>query len=500
MSYPKWLQSFLTIRLFAYVLPPVGVILLWLTPLLSLKKKVLGTIHILVYAIGVGFGLLVMGALLWAWQVPYMEWRGSYWPTLTLSKTVPDYGRLEADRAQQSKRSFVSELSSTNSAPYWTGFRGPKRDGHYTQQPILTNWPATGLRELWRQPSGGGYASFSIAEGRAYTIEQRREQEVVVAYDENTGRELWDHGWESHFIEGIGGDGPRATPTYDAGRIYALGGTGELRCLDAANGKLLWRCDVVAENGGEVLTYGISASPLVVDGKVILLPGGDQRSVVALDKNTGKAIWRSHYDKQAYTSPMLVELAGKRQLLVVSAFHVLGFDPNEGKLLWEFPWRVQNDNVIAQPVIVGPNRFFLSAGYGKGCVVLEVKEQGKGLSADEVWHNNFLKNKFTSSVFWNGYVYGLDEEILTCLDATTGKRQWKEGRYGYGQLLLASGHLIILSGSGDLALLKASPDHYEEISRFPAIKGKTWNHPAIADGKIFVRNSAEMACFDITGK
>ena len=186
MSYPKWLQSLLTIRLFAYVLPPVGVILLWLTPLLSLKKKVLGTIHILVYAIGVGFGLLVMGALLWAWQVPYMEWRGSYWPTLTLSKTVPDYGRLEADRAQQSKRSFVSELSSTNSAPYWTGFRGPKRDGHYTQQPILTNWPATGLRELWRQPSGGGYASFSIAEGRAYTIEQRREQEVVVAYDENT--------------------------------------------------------------------------------------------------------------------------------------------------------------------------------------------------------------------------------------------------------------------------------------------------------------------------
>ncbi|MDB6027726.1 MAG: repeat-like protein, partial [Verrucomicrobiales bacterium] len=324
MSYPKWLQSFTTIRIFSYILPPLGLILLWLTPLLTRRRKILGTIHVTIYTLGIGFGLAVMGALLWTWHVPYMEWRGSYMPTMTLWKTTPNYSQLEANRAEQSKIAVVPKISPVTNTPYWTGFRGPQRDGHYQQQNISTNWPATGLRELWHQPVGGGYASFSIAEGRAYTIEQRREQEVVAAYDEETGHELWTHSWEAHFDEGIGGDGPRATPSYNDGRIYALGGTGELRCLEAATGKLIWRRDSIAENGGSVLTYGTAASPLVVENKVIVLPGGADKSVVAYDKLTGEPLWKSHYDKQAYTSPMLVDLGGQRQLLIVSAFHALG--------------------------------------------------------------------------------------------------------------------------------------------------------------------------------
>jgi outer membrane protein assembly factor BamB len=139
----------------------------------------------------------------------------------------------------------------------------------------------------------------------------------------------------------------------------------------------------------------------------------------------------------------------------------------------------------------------LSAGYFTGCAAIEITRTDSGFTARTVWQNKNLKNKFASSVFWQGHVYGLDEDILTCLDAETGQRNWKDGHYGYGQLLLASGHLVVLSGEGDLALVKATPDRFQEIARFSAIHGKTWNHPAIADGKLFVRNAAEMACFEI---
>jgi outer membrane protein assembly factor BamB len=158
---------------------------------------------------------------------------------------------------------------------------------------------------------------------------------------------------------------------------------------------------------------------------------------------------------------------------------------------------VQYDNAIAQPVIVGTNRFVVSAGYGGGAMLVEILMAGEGFTARQVWKNQNLKNKFNSSVFWNGFVYGLDEGILSCIDVSSGRRQWKDGRYGYGQLLLASGHLVVLSGEGELALVRANPEKLEEAARFQAIRGKTWNHPAIADGKVLVRNAVEMACFEI---
>jgi outer membrane protein assembly factor BamB len=200
-----------------------------------------------------------------------------------------------------------------------------------------------------------------------------------------------------------------------------------------------------------------------------------------------------------YASPMLVTLAGEKQLIICAETRTLGLRPKDGNVLWEYPWRVLHDqNPIAQPVMLGTNRFLLSAGYFTGCVAVEIARTGTSFAARKLWQNKNLKNKFTSSVFWQGHIYGLDEDILTCLDAETGERKWKEGRYGYGQLLLASGHLIILSGDGELALVRATPERHEELARFPAIHGKTWNHPAIANGKIFVRNSAEMACFEIS--
>jgi outer membrane protein assembly factor BamB len=383
---------------------------------------------------------------------------------------------------------------------YWTTFRGPKRDGNYEAAPVLTSWPSGGLSPIWKQPVGLGFASFAVADGRAFTIEQRRGQEVVAAYDIGTGREIWKQGWNAQYSDSTG-DGPRSTPTWDQGRLYALGATGELRCIDANTGSVIWGKNILTDNQAETLQWAMAASPLIVDDKVIVLPGGTSgKSVVAYNTMNGAPVWKVLNDRQAYVSPMLVELAGRRQIVVVSASRVVGLAPENGALLWNYPWDTDMGINVSQPVMVDRSRFFISSGYGKGAALVEVKGSGSTFTATTIWENINMKNKFNSSVLHNGYVYGLDEGILTCLDVNTGERKWKGGRYGYGQVILASGHLILTSDSGDLALVKATPDQYTEVARFSALQGQTWNYPAIADGRLLVRNANEMAAYDISPK
>ncbi len=394
----------------------------------------------------------------------------------------------------------ASLAAAAPSQNYWTNFRGPKRDGKYEEASVSTSWPANGLRQLWKQPVGIGHASFVVADGKAYTIEQRRSQEVVAAYDINNGHEVWTQKWNAQFTDSTG-DGPRATPTWDQGRIYALGATGELRCLDANSGSVIWGKNILSDNSASNLPWAMAASPLIVDDKVIVLPGGaNGKSVVAYNKSTGAPVWKVLDDPQAYVSPMLVELAGRRQIVVVSSYRVVGLAPENGALLWSYSWNTDNGINVSQPVIVDRNRFFISSGYGKGAALVEVKGSGNSFTASTIWENKNMKNKFNPSVLHNRYVYGLDEGILVCLDVNTGERKWKEGRYGYGQVILAGDHLIVTSDQGDVALVKASPDKYTEVARFTAVSGQTWNYPAIASGKLLVRNSNEMAAFDISGK
>jgi outer membrane protein assembly factor BamB len=383
---------------------------------------------------------------------------------------------------------------------YWTNFRGPNRDGRYDEMAVLTNWPAQGLPLVWKEPVGVGYASLTIADGRAYTIEQRRRQEVVAAYDVNTGREVWMQSWKAEYTDETG-DGPRTTPTWDDGWLYALGATGELRCLNAKTGAIRWGKNILSDNQAQNLPWAMAASPLIVDDKVIVLPGGTNgKSVVAYNKVTGAPVWKVQNDVQAYVSPMLVTLAGRRQILVVSSTRVFGLAPEDGALLWSQTWDTDNGINVSQPLIVDKNRFFISSGYGKGAALIEVTGSGNSFQARTLWTNVNMKNKFNSSVFDNGYVYGLDEGILTCLDVNTGARKWKGGRYGYGQVLLASGHLIVMSDTGELALVKASPDAYNEVAKFAALDGKTWNYPAVSGGRLFVRNAKEMAVYKIAAE
>ena len=385
---------------------------------------------------------------------------------------------------------------AVKASAYWTTFRGPDGAGHYRQQPVQTDWEGA-LTALWKQPVGGGFASFVIAEGRAFTVEQRGSRELAAAYDLTTGRELWTTAWDALFRSSMGGDGPRATPAWHEGRLYVLGGTGEFRALDAATGRTLWRTDILADAGATAPEFGVSASPLVVGHTVVVLPGGaNGHSVVAYDRESGKRVWGALDDRASYVSPMLVTLAGVRQILALTATRLVGLSPENGQLLWEWPWKMPNQ--AAQPLVAGPDRVFVSTGSGADAAMLQVAAGADGqLAARELWRTNRMNNNFSSSVLHDGFLYGLDGSILSCIDASTGESKWKGGRYGAGQLILASGHLIVLTEEGELALVRADPQAHQEITRFPAIEGKTWNHPALSDGILLIRNTEEMAAFNL---
>jgi outer membrane protein assembly factor BamB len=208
-------------------------------------------------------------------------------------------------------------------------------------------------------------------------------------------------------------------------------------------------------------------------------------------------MWTAQNEAQAYASPMLVSLAGRRQLLVVSSKKIMGLTVEDGSKLWEFPWVTQYDSNSAQPVMIDGSHFVVSSGYGHGAALIEIIEREGRFDARAVWQNTSMKTRFNSPVVHGGHLYGLDEGILVCVDARTGERRWKGGRYGYGQVLLAAGRLIITTEDGDIVLVKAVPDRHEELSRFAALSGKTWNYPAIADGYLLVRNETEMAAYKI---
>lgn len=468
------------------VVPPAGLILLWTRRSASVTGKLLGSVAIL--AIGIAQLFLIYGLR--------VELSGGFRPVFSFSGSAERrHAKLERHRRGQA---LESPPAPTAGATGWSDFRGAGRLGRYQEKPILTEWPGEGLRRLWKQPVGGGYASFTAANGLAFTIEQRRGNEVVAAYEIQTGRERWTNSWPALFQEVLGGDGPRATPVWDGGQVYALGAEGELRCLEAATGKTVWRKNILSENGAANLQWGMAASPLVVDGKVIVTPGGaGGRGIVAYDKLSGRRVWGSLDDPGAYASPVVVSLGGRRQVLVMMASRVVGVALEDGKLLWEHPWATQQGINAAEPIVVGPSRVFVSSGYGQGAALLELSPQGGGYQARAVWTSSRMKNKFNSSVLHEGHIYGLDEGILACIEAQTGALKWKGGRYGFGQILLASGHIVVLTEDGDVVLVRASPDRLREKARFSALSGKTWNFPAITDGVLLVRNESEMAAFRI---
>lgn len=485
------------------VFPPLGLALWWMRRGVRPLTRIAGTVGICAVAVVELFAVYGLR----------LEWNGAMKVSgVSFESRARRDARLEASRDHLHAEPFVPPVVAPVAAvspvapaqpvahapppSYWTDFRGPNRAGVYSETKINTDWPAAGLPRLWKQPIGGGYASFTVAEGSAYTIEQRRDREAITAYDLETGRELWAFAYPALFDEILGGAGPRATPVYHDGLLYSLGAKGDLYCIWAKTGKPKWSKNILADNGAANQHWGMAASPLIVDDMVIVTPGGAPgKSIVAYNRLSGEPIWRALDDHAGYTSPILATLGGRRQIVWISGQRAVGVAPENGALLWEYNFPAQMDMNCSQPVIVDDASVLLSSAPGPGAALLEITKTGDTYSARPVWQNNRMKNKFNSSVLYEGYIYGLDDGILACIEAKTGELKWKGGRYGFGQLLLADGYLVLLTEQGDLVLLRATPEAHQELARFAAIEGRTWNIPAIDNGLLLVRNASEMACF-----
>jgi outer membrane protein assembly factor BamB len=379
----------------------------------------------------------------------------------------------------------ASQLVSTNTEE--AGYLGTNRTGIIEDVKLDRDWTTHPPQQLWRQPIGLGWSSFCLSGGRAFTQEQRGENELVICYELTTGHVLWAHTNHVRFSETMGGDGPRATPTLSDGRVYALGGTGILDCLDAANGQLLWSHDVLKENNSPNLPFGKSTSPLVFDDLVVVTGGmADGPTLLAYHLKDGSSAWHAGTDKASFSSPTLATLAGKRQIVSVNAGSVTGHDPATGTILWDYPWPGQWPK-CAQPIILPPDRIFLSASFNAG---------GK-LSVIEKWKNRSMKSEFSNIVVRDGCAYGLDDGILACIDLATGERKWKDGRYGHGQVLLVGDLLLVQMENGPVALVEANPSCFREVATLQALGSKTWNVPAINGECLLVRNDQEVACYKL---
>jgi outer membrane protein assembly factor BamB len=412
---------------------------------------------------------------------------------------------VEAHRRDQANVESSPVEVGSNQATDYPEYRGRERNGIAQGPPLARDWNTHPPRLLWRQPVGGGYASFAVAGNAAVTIEQRRQQEAVACYDTASGKERWAFSYPAYFTEFMGGTGPRATPTIADGTVYALGGTGMLTCLELATGQVKWSVNILEDNAN--VRWGMSGSPLVYDQVVVVNPGAQApsaqgRALVAYDRQSGKPVWSTGKTKAGYSSPMLAKLGGRRQIVLFDGEGLGGYDAADGTELWRFPWDTMNGINVAQPLVLDGDRVFITAAYGMGCAMVRVAEADGTWTVTPLWRNKNLRCKFNSPVAYEGFLYGLDDAgILVCLDEKTGASKWRKGRYGEGQLLLTGNLLLILSEEGQLALVEAKPDQYHELARIDALKGKkTWNCPALAGGKAYLRNAEEMACYDLTGQ
>lgn len=467
----------------------------------------------------IGIVVLAGAALGFRSQYRIKEFRGDMTPVFVSTSELTDEEKLDAylktvestappsvASADNGQGEDATDESGTATDPPrleisngdWPQFRGPERDGIVDADLSNVDWQQAPA-EVWRHPVGKGWSSFAIVGGLAFTQEQRGDNECVVCYEAMTGKQVWEHADAIRFDEAMGGPGPRATPTIVDSRLYSLGATGQLNCLDPLSGRKLWARNILDDAKAVNLKWAMSGSPLIVDGRVIVIPGGENdHGVAAYDAESGEPIWSSGSAPASYAAPTLANLHGKQTLLAFHGIGLSGHDLSDGKLLWTVPW--ENDPKInaAEPVVVDDSSVLIATGYGQGATLIRVQQDGDNWSGESAWSERRFKLKFNAPVRQGEYVYGLSEGILMCLNLGSGKIEWKKGRYGYGQLLLAGDVLIVLAENGDIAYVAAQPDDYEELGRYPALDGKTWNHPVIWNGHLFARNGEEAACFKLS--
>ena len=332
------------------------------------------------------------------------------------------------------------QSAAAQSGEDWPQWRGPNRDGVSKETGLLKQWPAEGPPLAWKAAGAGrGYSSLAVSKGRLYTMGLRGEREHVIAFDVKTGKEVWSTPHGGAYRDSRG-DGPRGTPTVDGDRVYALGGNGDLSCLDAATGRILWAMNVLQKFGGSNINWGISESPLVLGDRVLVNAGGPGASIVALNKRDGSVLWKTQSDKAGYSSALPVQVGGKTQVVFFTQQRALGLDPADGKVLWEYARPANDVANVATPVARG-NRVWISSDYGTGGGLVEIKAGGPGATAQEVYFTKEMRNHHSSSILVGDYLYGFSGGILTAMRFDTGEVAWRDRSVGKGSLAYADGNL-----------------------------------------------------------
>lgn len=395
------------------------------------------------------------------------------------------------EKAEPEKPVEAVGKEPAGAGPEWQGFRGAARNGVATGVRIRTDWGQKPPESMWKRAVGPGWSSFAVKGKLIYTQEQRGPEEVVACYRLETGEPVWAHKDEARFWESNGGPGPRGTPTLDGDRVYTFGATGILNALRASDGKKLWSRKAATELGVKTPDWGFSSSPLVVGEEVIVAVSG---RLVAYDAKTGEQKWTGPESGASYSSPQLARIGGTEQVVQLGSKGAFGVGLEDGKLLWEHAWK---GYPIVQPGLTPEGDVLLSVGDSSGLRRLAVVHGDGGWKAEERWTSMGLKPYFNDFVVHKGYAFGFDGNILSCIDLKDGKRKWKGGRYGNGQMVLLADQdvLVVLSEQGEVVLVGATPEQFTEMGRIPAIEGKTWNHPVVAGDVLLVRNGEEMAAF-----
>lgn len=387
----------------------------------------------------------------------------------------------------------------------WPQFLGPARNG-ISPETGLTGDLVAGCEVLWRVPGGVGMSAVVVQGERAYTTWNKDGQQWLVALDCGSGDEVWATKLAPAYRNQMG-DGPRATPTVAGGQVYCFTGEGTLVAVDAESGEPAWSTQAVKDLGGKPSEYGMASSPLVVDGRVIVQVGSKSGSVAAFSTSSGDLVWKSGTASAAYASPALLDVADEEQVVILSGFGLQGLSPATGEQLWDYPFETPYDCNTATPISVN-GKIFISAGENHGSVLLQVEKEADAFQVTEVWSSlrtkSVLRSEWQTSVLLDGYLYGFDNvgsagpvTHLTCIEAQTGKRMWREPRFGKANLTLADGKLWITTMEGELVLVEASPEAYRELGR-KALFGQTRQSLSISNGRGFIRDDQDVLCLRLS--
>lgn len=392
--------------------------------------------------------------------------------------------------------STVGVVIAKDSKRDWAQWRGPNRDGISTETGILKTWPENGPNVKWRAVSGDGYSGMSIVDNRLYTAYSKTSDELAVCLDAGSGQLLWQARLDKKFLNNFG-NGVRSTPSIDGRMVYFISALGQLVALDALKGSELWKHDLQSEYGCKIPTWGLSSSPLVYHNLLLVDVGGNgNHGFMAFDKKTGKVIWETPTPVPGYSSPIVVNVAGRDYALDFTGKSLIAVDPATGKQHWIYDWETSYDVNAATPVFIAPDQVFISTGYGKGAAMLKL---GKN-SVQELWQSRVMRNHFASCIYVDGYLYGFDDATLRCVNAQTKESTWAKRGFGKGSLLYADGHLIVLSERGKLVLIAAKPGEYVEKASAQMLKGRCWTMPTLLNGNLFIRNEKEILCLKFSNE